>query len=104
MFSIVKLGAVPLLEKAIEPTTQSCIDQAYEECEQYLDLIRQKIGEEPLGVHLIIVSSAFPYPNFWEIECHFDGQNPKAFQYALECKENLPNTWEDTQKPSLSSN
>lgn len=99
MFSVISLGAVPLFEPPVSQDLPNFEDKTYKACEQYIALIRRKVGREPLGVNFIIASPAVAYPNYFQVECLFDGQNFRAVQYVLRCKEHLPKTWRDNSPP-----
>ena len=104
MISVISLGAVPLFESSVSQDLPDFEEMTYEACERYIALIRQKFGKEPLGVSLIIVSPAIAIPNYYEVECYFDGQNFKAVQYVLNCKQHLPKTWNDSKPPLIPLN
>ena len=104
MISMINLGANPILEPLLPQFVKDYEEESLSQCYRYIDLLRKKFGKEPIGVHLLVVSNAYQYPNLYEVECHFDNENYKAVQYVLNCKLYLPKTWKDSAPVSAPVN
>lgn len=105
MINYLSIGSTPCNEPCQQlgaPTYDEV--EAKKECARFRDLIRKKLGAEPVGARLVIKGHSHDFGTYYELECQFDPENDHATTYAFLCESKAPQDWEEQIEPkSLTS-
>lgn len=104
MLAIVQFGASPLFEMPIPSHVPDWEEQCFQQCQNFIDLLRQRFGREPVGVLFHISSPPIAFPNYFEVDCWYDSEDFNCVRYVLHCKQYMPRTWQDTNPPFVPLN
>lgn len=96
MRDLVYLGPCPPDEPAVQVGEEGYEERALEECKRYIEVIRRKLGTEPDGAKLKVRWEGHDLGRYVEVVCYFDDRFPAAFDYAMRCESEGPQTWEDS--------
>lgn len=103
MHKIIPLGSAP----SLEPYLRSSPDfekRFIAQCFRFIDLLREKFGDEPPGASFFIAAPVVPYPNLWEVVYHYHIENLEAHCYIVRCLKYRPTTWNDRKPPEIPLN
>jgi len=89
------LGPTPPDENCAQLGEPNYRIKAIKECNQYIDLIRQTLGQEPAGAELKIKAFDHDLGVYHEVVCYYDNNKQASLDYALKCESNGPKTWKD---------
>ncbi|MEZ6142950.1 MAG: hypothetical protein R3B84_20490 [Zavarzinella sp.] len=89
------VGPAPAEETCVAVGERDYSKKARTECQQYIQAIRAKLGQEPEGARLGIKSFTHDFGSYFEVVCYFEAENPKAVEYAYRCEGEAPTTWEE---------
>ena len=64
-----------------------------EECQRFIELIRETLGPEPEGAELAIKSFPHDFGTYYEVVIWFDPNDAVALAYAVRCDDDTPRTW-----------
>ena len=65
------------------------------ECEAYIQAIRKKLGNEPIGARLKVKGNPHDFGQYFEVICQYEDTEPEAIDYAFACESDGPATWEE---------
>lgn len=93
MRDFLSIGPAPAEEECVQVGEPDYEARAQAECEQFIKLVRGKLGKEPEGARLRV--KAFPHElgTYYEVVCYFDTDDPAARDYAFECEAGAPGRW-----------
>jgi len=91
-----ELGPTPVDEECAQVGDENYRQKAIEECRKYIGLIRKKLGVEPEGARLKILSNPHDFGNYYEVACVYNDQFLQSVSYAYACESDGPRTWDDT--------
>ncbi len=94
MKDLVYIGPTPAEEDCAQIEAEDYSKRARPECQRFMDLIRVKLGPEPTGARLKILSQPHDFGSYLEVVCEYDGENEAAADYAFKCEGEAPATWE----------
>ncbi|MEE9199159.1 MAG: hypothetical protein V3U26_05120 [Dehalococcoidia bacterium] len=95
------IGSAPPDEDCVQVNDRGDYHEAMRaECVRFRELIRKKLGPEPLGAMLAVKSNPHDFGTYYEVACYFDTENEEATNYALRCDDEGPRTWDD-DKPDV---
>src|SRR3990167_9964707 len=97
----INIGSSPCNEDCIQVGDPEYYPKAIQECKRFLDLIREKLGPEPPGARLKVKSFPHDFGTYHEVVCYFLKDNEEAFEYAMRCESDAPQTWNDNQVKPL---
>ena len=66
---------------------------AKQECQRFIDLIRQVVGEEPEGARLVVKSNPHDFGTYYEVAVKYDVNDEIAVEYAMKVESEAPLTW-----------
>ena len=89
----IPLGPGPCNEDAAQVGTPNYAAAMHKECRAYIRAIRRKLGPEPEGAQLGVMSFRHEFGTCFEVVCRFDHARPAAVAYALRCEREAPETW-----------
>lgn len=92
-----EIGATPPEESCMQAGDDYDPEQAMEECDRYIKLLRQVFGPEPDGARLTIHSNSHEFGIYHEVVCRYDRSKPDSLAYAFACEGNGPIRWSDTK-------
>ena len=90
----VSIGSSPGEEECAQVGTPDYRDRAGIECRRFLDLIRKRLGPEPLGAELKVKSFPHDFGSYLEVVCEFSEEDEDAKSYAYRCEAEAPTKWE----------
>ena len=91
----VNLGSAPCKEKCVETGDSRYRQNAFRECQTYIQAIRNYLGYEPEGACLEMKGFDHGLGVFYEVVCFYDEANQAAVDYAFRCESQAPHTWEE---------
>jgi len=94
MRDYLNIGSTPPAEDCAQVGSDNYYEESKKECKRYIELLREKMGNEPVGARLAIKSFPHDFGNYYEVVCYYDDSNPKAVDYAFRCESEGPETWE----------
>jgi hypothetical protein len=97
MMDIMYLGPTPPNENCAQVGDPFYHEQATEQCQRYVDLIRKKCGPEPEGARLALYWQSHDYGRYVEVVVHFDPSNEAAADYAYMVEAEGPADWTDSE-------
>ena len=65
------------------------------ECVRFLEAIRKKVGPEPAGARLAIISREHEFGTYLTVACIYNDGEAVPEAYALLCESEPPVTWND---------
>jgi hypothetical protein len=89
------LAPVPIEEDCVGVGEEDYMPRARAECTRFIALLRKKFGPEPEGARLAVKSFPHDFGDYLEVICYFDENLPESVEYAYQCEDNLPATWDD---------
>ena len=95
MREYIEIGPVPADEECAQVGRPGYYELATAECRRFIELIRKKLGKEPLGAKLRIKSNAHDFGTYYEVCCDYDPRVPASVDYAFRVERDAPQTWED---------
>ena len=97
MRDFMDIGSSPCDEPCAQVGEPDYSAKARAECGRFIELIRKKLGIEPLGAYLAIKSFPHNFGIYHEVVVHFDDDDEEARNYAYLCEAEAPRTWQDGQ-------
>ena len=96
MRDFVELGSTPCEEDCVQVDPEKdYLGSMREECLQFMDLIRKKLGPEPEGARLGIKRNPHDFGPYLDVVCYYDDEDEAARRYAHLCEAQAPRTWAD---------
>lgn len=89
----IELGQTPPEEDCAQLGSDGYSSQARVECQRYIQVIREKMGQEPEGAKLAIKSAEHEFGTYYEVVCYYDDKFPDSIDYAFRCESDGPMTW-----------
>jgi hypothetical protein len=99
----IDIGPSPADEECAQVGSPDYAQRAREECNRFIDLIRQVMGPEPEGARLAVKSNPHDFGAYYEVVCYYDTDNEEASKYAYRCEGEAPSTWDDPRALPVSS-
>ena len=93
MKDYLNIGPVPPEEDCAQLGTPDYREKAIAECRRYIKLLREMLGEEPVGAQLAIKWFQHDFGSYCEVVCYYDNERPETLDYALKCEGDGPLTW-----------
>jgi hypothetical protein len=87
------IGATPSEEDCAQVGQPDYRRKALEECQRYIELIRDTLGPEPGGAELAIKSFPHDFGTYYEVVIWFEPDDAEAAAYAVRCEDEAPTTW-----------
>ncbi|MEK6832739.1 MAG: hypothetical protein AABY32_01715 [Nanoarchaeota archaeon] len=100
MRDYLSIGSTPSNEDCAQVGSDNYSSIAKQECRKYIDIIRQKCGNEPDGANLSIKSFPHDFGSYYEVVCYYNNDIPESVDYAYFVESNSPVTWDDIQPVS----
>ena len=91
----IELGSAPYDEQCAQVGDDNYATNAMRECRQYIQAIRNYLGQEPDGAELGVKRFNHEYGGYWEVVVYYDSDDEKAAEYAQKCEAKAPATWAD---------
>jgi hypothetical protein len=95
------LGPVPLEEECSQVGTPDYLEKSRKECRAYINQIKRKFGEPPMGAGLIVKSCPHDFGTYHEVVVVFDDLFPDSEEWAYSVDNDLPLTWDEEAKVEL---
>lgn len=90
----IELGSSPCEEECVQLDTKvDYLPKMRQECHRFLNLIREKLGPEPVGAKLGIKQFAHDFGPYLEVVCFIEDTIPEAVAYAFKCESESPTRW-----------
>ena len=93
-------STAPPEEQCVSVGEENYMARARAEAQRYIELIRKKLGPEPVGARLTIKSCPHDLGTYLDVVCVFDDQIDEAVEYAYRCESDGPSNWQDTEPPT----
>lgn len=94
MKDYVEIGPVPADEPCQQVGTPDYDPTAArEECERFIEVIRESLGAEPTGARLAVKQFPHELGSYYQVVCYFVEEFPEAIDYAFKCKAEVPTRW-----------
>lgn len=74
---------------------------AQAECRALINQIRRICGNEPDGARLKIKANPHDFGTYHSVEVYYQTDNEQATEYAFQCEEKYPETWDDEARFEL---
>ena len=87
------IGPTPSEEDCAQVGQPDYRRKALEECQRYIELIRETLGPEPAGAELAIKSFSHDFGSYYEVVIWFERDDAAAVAYAVRCEDDAPTTW-----------
>lgn len=100
------IGSCPEDEPVVHLSDHpDCQSDMLKQCRLYREALRRKFGPEPEGARLVIKKNYHDFGTYYDVECRYDPNNKEATEYAFNCEDNPPRTWEEVgmEKPIFKS-
>jgi hypothetical protein len=97
-WSVLALGPVPVQESAARPGDSDYAARAFAECQQFIALLRRRLGPEPYGAKLGVRRSDQDFDPYLEVVLRFDDREGAARDYAARCDRNAPVRWDSASR------
>ena len=94
MRDYINIGSSPCDEPCAQVGEPDYYPKAKEECNRFIKLIREKLGEEPPGAYLRVKSNPHNFGTYLEVVCYFEDNYEEARIYALRCESDAPTIWD----------
>lgn len=96
------LGTAPYEEECVQVESgKDYLPAMREECNRFINLLRDTFGKEPEGARLAIRSEMHDFGSYLEVVCWFDEDIPESVEYAYNIEGNTPARWPSTPVSSL---
>jgi hypothetical protein len=96
MYDQISLGPTPYEEPCQQVGSPDYSEiEAKKECRRFIDLLREKFGDEPAGAKLKITRNPHDFGDYFEVVVEYDGYSKEAVEYACLLESKLPGRWED---------
>lgn len=89
------IGSSPFDEPCVQVGDPNYHVLSRQECGRFIDLIRKKLGPEPVGAQLAIKGFPHDFGTYHEVVCYYHDDNRESFDYALRCENEAPSKWEE---------
>ncbi len=94
MSEYIELGSAPADEDCVQVKSGGdYVEAMKKECGRFLELIREKMGQEPEGAKLAVKRFSHDFGPYFEVVCYYDENKEQSVEYAFECEANLPTRW-----------
>ena len=94
MRDYIEIGSTPCEENCQQVPYQDH-ELAMREVRQFIEAIRKVVGVEPPGAHLRVRANPHDFGTYHEVVCYYDTNNEAAAEYAFDCENKAPRTWEE---------
>lgn len=95
------LGPVPALENCAQVGDPGYSEKARAECKAYLNQLKRKFGEPPMGGSLKMISCPHDFGEYYEVVAFYDERFPDSAEWAFDVEDNLPELWDDEARVEL---
>lgn len=95
---MLNIGPCPPGEDCVQVGAANYEAEAKRECNQYILLLREALGNEPAGAQLAVKRFSHDMGGYYEVVCYYDEDNETAVEYAFKCEGDGPENWNDTVK------
>lgn len=92
-FDKMHVGPCPSDEDCAQVGENDYPTRARSECQRFIQLIRDRVGKEPHGATLRIVSESHELGTYLEVACVYDVDNEEATDYAFRVDREAPTRW-----------
>jgi len=93
MKNYLEIGPSPIEEDCVQVGEENYADRAREECNRFVQLIREELGKEPEGARLAVKSFPHDFGTYFEVVCWYDEDLPETVEYAFRCESDAPVRW-----------
>jgi hypothetical protein len=76
-------------------------EKAIAECKRFIELLRKTFGDEPARARLAIKWNDHDFGEYAEVVCWFQTEDEQAREYAFQCENECPLTWEGGRREQL---
>jgi len=94
MREYIEIGPCPCNEPAADIRDPEFARLNRDECQRFIQLIREVCGDEPEGARLGIRSNYHDFGTYREVVCYYDDDNEQAAEYAYHCEGDAPSNWD----------
>ena len=104
MRELMDLGVTtPALEDCAQVGSRAYdyLDRARKEARVLIDLIRRVVGPEPQGASLGTKLHEHDFGQYMTVVVRYDADNPAAVQFAYDCDDRLPDSWDEQARREL---
>lgn len=95
MRDYINIGSSPAEETCVQVGTEDYARLSRIECNAYIEAIRKKLGDEPVGARLAIKAFPHDFGTYNEVICYYDDEIQESVEYAFKCEAEAPGTWEE---------
>ena len=88
-----EIGCSPADEKCVQVGEHDYRIKARQECERYIQAIRNKCGKEPEGASLAVKVFRHEFGDYLEVVCYYS--TPEGEEYAYKVESEAPVTWKE---------
>lgn len=92
------IGSSPCDEDCVQVGAEDYYNRVKKECQEFIKLIREKLGPEVGGARLVIKSNPHDFGTYLSVECTYPEESKLGLAYALACESHGPETWEDHER------
>lgn len=92
----IALGPAPPNEDCAQVGQEDYTERARLECRRYIELLRRKLGHEPMGARLTTKSFPHELGQYLEVVCEYERDNAQATAFAHACEAHGPLDWTDS--------
>jgi len=93
MKDYLEIGSSPADENCVQVGEKDYSGRAIKECERFIKLIREEMGEEPEGTKLAVKGFPHDFGHYYEVVCWYDPNLPESVEYAFRCESDAPVAW-----------
>ena len=90
------IGSTPPEEDCAQVGAEDYRERTRAETNRYIEVLRQKLGREPIGARLAVKGFQHDFGTYYEVVCYYNEDFPDSLNYALACEGYGPKTWDDT--------
>jgi len=95
MKDYITISCTPYEESCAQVGSENYYERAMVECKKFKDLIRKKLGKEPIGAELKIKGFPHDFGTYYKVVCEYEDTIEEAVNYAFKCEYDAPQTWDD---------
>ena len=95
MKEYIAIGSSPAAEDCVQISDPNYNQKSRIELKAFIEAIRKKLGQEPIGAHLAIKANPHDFGTYHEIVCYYDNTNELATEYAFKCESESPEIWDE---------
>lgn len=96
MRDFISIGPAPYDEDCVQVSIgESYLPKMRKECQRFIELLRKKFGNEPLGARLYIKSEQHDFGPYLEVVCEYDENEAESVKYAFELESQCPAKWDE---------